>query len=307
MKGRRNRPATVRTNQIHGLNAAGAVAQKISGNGIHLNLPGRKHVMIAIPSMKGSLTTKIATLMCECVLKGLTPGGKWVFSFQIINDFFPTEYARNVLCRHFLNSNAEYLWFIDSDTMPDDNWHKLFEVDEDIVAGIYPIGRQEKGNRVLALDWGFYDKSDDHEHGWIARPVEAYRNDEVVEVDAVATGCMLIKRKVIEHFAKTAERDEDDTPAIFFWPKKSTGKSYCSDDFDFCTRVKAAGFKIKVHTAVRWGHLKFKDLRDVYEQMKSAWMAGYEESMEESEADALKQEMELEDGSPCNIPASRAI
>lgn len=274
---------------------------------MQLKVPGRKHVMIAIPCMKAGITTRIATLMCDCTLKGLTPGDKWVFSFQIINDYFPTEYARNVLCRHFLASNAEYLWFIDSDTLPDDNWPKLFDVDEDIVAGVYPIGRQEKGNRVLAVDWGFYNKSEEHENGWLALPLEAYRNGEVVECDAAATGCMLIKRKVIEHFAKDAERDEDGTPAIFRWPKNAAGKSFCSDDFDFCKRAKAAGFHLKVHTAVRWGHLKFKDLRDVYEQLKSAWMAGYEESMEEGGVDALNRGMELEDGPPVNIPAHSAV
>jgi hypothetical protein len=262
--------------------------------------------MIALPCLKAQLTTRIATLMCDTVLKGVTPGEKWVFSFRIINDYFPTEYARNVLCKHFLDSDAEYIWFIDTDTIPDDNWHKLFEVDEDIVAGVYPIGRQEKGNRVLAVDWGFYDKSDEHEWGWIAKPLEAYKNDEVVDVDAAATGCMLIKRKVIEHFAKNAPLDPDGTPEIFRWPKYPSGKSITSDDFDFCKRAKASGFGIKVHTGVRWGHLKFKDLKDVYEQLKSAWMAGYEESMEDGGYEALKNGMGIEEDGDARILPSHS-
>ena len=291
---------SITASQIHGLNAAKIAPRKINGNIV--NNSGRKHVMIALPCMKAAVTTPIATLMCDCVLEGLKPGGQWVYSFRIVNDYFPTEYARNVLCRHFLESDAQYMWFIDSDTMPDENSFKLFDVDADIVAGVYPIGRQERGNRVLAVDWGMYQKSPEHENGWLALPLEAYQKGEVIDVDAVATGCMVIKRKVIEHFAKTAEKDADGTPAIFFWPKVCTGKSICSDDFDFCKRAKAAGFEIKVHTSVRWGHLKFKDLRDVYQQLKTAWMAGYEESAEEGGYTALKEGMGLEDVPPVVLP-----
>lgn len=261
---------TVSKKVPHGLNFVRPAATKTK----------RKHVFVAIPCTKASLTTNIATLLCDTVVEGLTPGKKLVFTIRIINDYFPTEYARNVLCRDFLASDAELLWFIDSDTLPDNNWLKLFDVDEDIVAGVYPIGRQDKGNRVLALDWGLYKKAPEHEYGWMALPIEGYQKGEVIECDAAATGCMVIKRKVIEHFAKDAVVDEDKVPAIFRWPKKPSGKSLCSDDFDFCTRAQDAGFKLKVHTSVRWGHLKFKDLKDVYEQLKSAWMAGYEESME---------------------------
>lgn len=256
----------------HGLNVANLIAKKTK----------RKHIFVGIPCTKAALTTRIATLMCDCSVEGLLPGKKLVFTIRIINDYFPTEYARNVLCRDFLQSDAEYLWFIDSDTLPDDNWMKLFDVDADIVAGVYPIGRQEKGNKVLALDWGLYNKAPEHKYGWMALPLEAYQKDEVIECDAAATGCMVIKRKVIEHFMKTAEVDDDGIPGIFKWPKKPSGKSICSDDFDFCTRAKEEGFNLKVHTGVRWGHLKFKDLKDVYEQLKSAWMAGYEESMEDT-------------------------
>lgn len=300
-------PISAIVSQGHGRNAANltAVPTKLTGNSVP-RVPGRKHVMLGIPCLKAQLTTSIATLMCDCVMESLKPGGRFVYSFHIINDYFPTEYARNVICRHFLEGNADYLWFIDSDTMPDANSFKLFDVDADIVAGVYPIGRQERGNRVLALDWGLYNQAPEHEFGWVALPLEAYQKGEVIDVDAAATGCMLIKRHVIEYFAKAAARDEDNTPAVFAWPKKPSGKSVCSDDFDFCKRAKAAGFGLKVHTAVRWGHLKFKDMRDVYEQLKSAWQAGYEESMEDGGYNALKEGMQL-DASSSDLSAVGAI
>lgn len=298
MKGNRKRWTTA--SHPHGRSAASLTAKKINGN--LLNVPGRKHIFIGLPCTKASLTTRIATLMCDCVMEGLTPGKKLVFSFRVINDYHPTEYARNVLVRDFLASNADSLWFIDSDTMPDDNWMKLFEVDADIVAGVYPIGRQERGNRVLAVDWGLYNQSPDHEYGWVALPLEAYKPGEVVECDAAATGCMVIKRHVIEHFAKDAPRDKDNVPAVFQWPKEPSGRSICSDDFDFCKRAKEAGFKLKVCTDVRWGHLKFKDLKDVYEQLKSAWKAGYEESMEDGAYKMLQEEM-VEDESQADLPS----
>lgn len=293
-------------NRIHGLNAARNIAQKTKSN--HINIPGRTHVMVAIPCTKASITIKIATLLCDCICEGVKTGGKYIFSFKFVNDYHPTEYARNVLCKHFLETNAKYIWFIDSDTMPSDNSLRLFEAIEgaDIFAGVYPIGRQDKGNRVLAVDWGMYKKAENSDYGHISLPLEAYQKDEIIDVDAAATGCMVIKREVIEHFAKDAERDEDGTPAIFKWPKKCTGKSATSDDFDFCMRAKEAGFNIKVHTAIRWGHLKLKDLQDVYEQLKSAWKAGYEESLEDNVMDTIKEGMGVEDGDSEYLSADRA-
>ena len=291
--------------QIHGRNAALSSALKTKSN--LLKVPGRTHVMIAIPCVKASITIKIATLLCDCICEGIKPGGKFIYSFKFVNDYHPTEYARNVLCRHFLDSDAEYLWFIDSDTMPSDDSLKLMDaVGADIFAGVYPIGRQDKGNRVLAVDWGMYKKVENSDYGHVSLPLEAYQKDEIIDVDAAATGCMVISRKVIEHFAKDAEKDEDGTPAIFKWPKKCTGKSATSDDFDFCMRAKEVGFNIKVHTGVRWGHLKLKDLQDVYEQLKSAWKAGYEESMEDGATDALNRGMGVEDGDSEYLSADRA-
>lgn len=266
--------------QPHGLSAAALSAARQSRLVKPLQL-SKKRVMLALPTEHAQLTTAIAMMLADAVGLSMTPGYPFEFEIAIVNDKYPTEYARNCLAKKLLDSKCEAMWFIDSDTLPTSNSFELLKVDADIACGIYPIGRGDRGNERLPFDWSFYL----HEKDWSFRPLplEAYEENEVVECDAAATGCMIIKRRVIEHFAKDAPLDNDGIPAVFDWPKYATGKSITSDDLSFCRRAKEAGFSLKVHTGIRWGHIKQRDMRDVYDQLKYAFMAGVGEQMAKEE------------------------
>jgi hypothetical protein len=187
-----------------------------------------------------------------------------------------------VLCHDFLKSGEDAIWFVDSDTLPSANSFELLKVDADIVAGVYPIYRRERKD-MIPLDWSFYRRTGDHQYHY--KVLEDYEG-KVTTADAAGTGCMIIRRNVIEHFAKDVPRDRDGIPAIFQWPRECTGRDITSDDFDFCDRTKEAGFTLKVHTGVRWGHLKTKDLADTYQQLKQAFLFGVTEASQPTSSSA---------------------
>lgn len=262
--------------QIHGRNAARTAT-----------LIKKERVMIGIPTVSWNITLGIGLFLADAVELSMTPSYPFEFQIATVNDKYPTEYARNCLCKMFLKSECKRLWFVDSDTIPSSNSFELLKMTADISCGIYPIGRGDRGNDCLSLDWSMYNyKPDIGENAWSPLPLEAFDENQIIKCDGAATGCMVIRRHVIEHFAKDAWEDDEGVQAIFFWPKRPNGKSYTSDDFDFCKRALKAGFVLNVHTGVRFGHIKIKNMMDTYEQLKYAFMAGVSEQMQKEEQDA---------------------
>ena len=65
------------------------------------------------------------------------------------------------------------------------------------------------------------------------------------EVDAIGTGCMLIKRKVLEAL---------EAPFTRIWNKDGTMDT--GVDFHFCEQAKAKGFKVWAHYDYLCNHFK---------------------------------------------------
>ncbi len=117
--------------------------------------------------------------------------------------------ARNACVLEALRTGADYLMFVDDDNpVPPDTLELMLADDKDIVAA--PIlGRvpDKAGRHALCA---FYSSTVDVD----GKPLRLYRNIETLRdagplhrVDAVGTGCMLIKRRVLEAlFAKHRQR-----------------------------------------------------------------------------------------------------
>ena len=106
--------------------------------------------------------------------------------------------ARNRLVARFLETDATVLWFIDADVIPSDNTSLLFPflADDtlDIWGGVYPLMARGSGkDDPLEITWTMYDEADGHFTA--AEPDEA---QESQEVGGLGTGCMLIRRRVLE-------------------------------------------------------------------------------------------------------------
>ena len=166
-----------------------------------------------------------------------------------------TTRSRNVVVKTFLETtDADWLLMIDSDErLSLDAWHKLIDVahdkDRPIVSGL-----------VFAA---FFDNNDslrpvptiyrmDPEKGLEA--IDAYPLDEIIEVDAVGTGCLLIHRSVLLEMQKQATPNQGQNWAWFV--EGAIDGTYFGEDLLFSKRLKSMGYTIHAHTGAILPHHK---------------------------------------------------
>lgn len=246
--------------------------------------------MLAMPTIREQCTASIASFLFSLGRAESNPGFPYQFGLSLLSGdsgiAWPVEYQRNILCKAFLRSDAEWLWFIDSDMMPKKNVMELLDMlpGSDIVAGIYPIP-SEAGNPIV---WSVYDYVPESRDKWCYDrslsggfvPMEFdFDHPEILEAGAAATGCMLIHRRVLEDPRMTLD-DTVDPPTVFRTPSASNGECLATDDMDFCARLKnLTDYKIKVNTGVRWGHLKVGDATRTFDAMRQSYERGVDKSM----------------------------
>jgi hypothetical protein len=140
----------------------------------------------------------------------------------------PISSNRNKIVKRFLQTDNDYLMMVDDDVVP------LFNPAEFVFADVDVIGfpaKVRQGDRQL--NWVAYVRRPDrHEYA----PVDFNKVEQDIEllsVDAVGTGCILIRRRVLENIK-----------APFHIHFDEDGILTMGTDFAFCERVKEAGFDI---------------------------------------------------------------
>ena len=166
-----------------------------------------------------------------------------------------TTRSRNVVVKTFLETtNANWLLMIDSDErLSLDTWHKLIDSahdkDRPIISGL-----------VFAA---FFDGEDalrpvptiylmDSERG--LQPIDGYPENQLIEVDAVGTGCILIHRSVLLEMQKQATPNQGKNWAWFV--EGAIDGTYFGEDLLFSKRLKSMGYKIFAHTGAILPHHK---------------------------------------------------
>lgn len=148
----------------------------------------------------------------------------------------PFDHARNTAVERTLENGFEWCFFLDDDVIPPaDAIIKLVGRGEDIISGLY-YRRAEPIVPVMITENG-------DERVWVTN----FKQGDVLDVDMVGSGCLLIHRRVFEKVPKPWFEwllDRYDIPE----------KRRCSEDFAFCRKTKEHGFKIKVDTGVACRH-----------------------------------------------------
>jgi hypothetical protein len=83
--------------------------------------------------------------------------------------------------------------------------------------------------------------------------VHDYPEDEVIEIDAAGTGCLLVHRSVIEKFRAESDSVHQQGKWGFFQDMPLHGQ-WVGEDLLFSLRAKGFGFKIFAHTGVQLAH-----------------------------------------------------
>ena len=162
--------------------------------------------------------------------------------------------ARNMIAHEFLKSDCDHLLFIDSDMNfePESVLRLLaWNQTKPIVGGAYE-SRKEGKIYILSLEG---DK--DHVQ------MDAMGN---VKARRIATGFMMIQRKVFEKLAEMHpewEHKDNTSDAMLhsFFDFKVTRDGYIGEDFLFCDRAQEAGFSVWIDPTIKLGHMGIHEFK----------------------------------------------
>lgn len=138
----------------------------------------------------------------------------------------PISNSRNQIAKKAVEDNFDFVVMLDDDVGPTKNPLDLIKMNKDVVGLPTPIWQNNKLMMNAVIKGG-----SDY---W---PVPGSLQQQVpVEVDAVGTGCIIIKTEVLRALTNPFETifDED-------------GIKVRGEDFAFCTKAKEAGFEIWTH------------------------------------------------------------
>ena len=173
-------------------------------------------------------------------------GGSYIF------DFYPSKYSyrpisnnRNRIVKDFLETDFDYLFMIDDDNppVPQDNIFNLLDFNKDVIGAVVP-GRDLYGIHFHAYLF------DENKKGAVKfKQLPQEMKGGLQKVDAIGTGCIAIKRHVLENIKKPFEDMFDDDGILLN-----------NDDMAFCIKCKKAGFEIWCHWKYMCSHYKEVDL-----------------------------------------------
>ena len=191
----------------------------------------------------------------------------------------PISSNRNRIVKRFLATRCDYLLMIDDDVVPLDNPAEFVHAGKDIVG--FPAPVRQAGRQLNFVAYVKYPERDDY------APVDFARVDDTIEllrVDIVGTGCILIKRRVLEALKAPfhTEFDED-------------GILEVGTDFAFCRKAAAAGFEI------------FCTPQRVCEHHKEVGMLSFQSLSSSQEVDPAAQEYGIPWGGWAITPADWAF
>jgi hypothetical protein len=237
-----------------------------------------RHVLVGIPTLRSRMTAQLAGFLCMLPAQGHARGHP--FTLQILPGVQPVHYARNVLVKALLESDAERLWFIDDDMVPDASAFEMLETDADIVVGrTWAYQTQKDGSKSLTIP--AYPRRSTEGSGF--QPVSA-AIDTPAPIVAGGAGNLLVHRRVLEDPRlrlpsayedwegnhRVLEDDADEAPAIFRTVQAPNGRTLLSEDIDFVHRAACLGYRCTYQPHARMGHFKTVDLADIEQYVRDA-------------------------------------
>ena len=193
----------------------------------------RTRVLIAIPCLD-TIHQKVVGRLCQILLSNQ----EYIIN-TLISPMSGIGENRNRIAKEFLKTDYEWLLMMDSDNPCPPNVLELIKLDKDVISCPTPINMNWV-NGVNNFYWNVFD-----DKGFPRKE----DGDGLERVEKVGTGCILIKRKVLEEIPNpfTTVRGEDDKRVI-------------GTDVAFCIRCKNFGFEVYTHWDYRCSHFKEMDL-----------------------------------------------
>jgi hypothetical protein len=198
-------------------------------------------VYIAVPTKSGNMYFELALTLLSWADQKTIPIMVHVEPFAA-----PIDHARNTIVQKFLGTSCTHLMMIDDDIVPPkDALERLLFHDRDIVAAVCPlIGPDNEGK--LKVSYNAYDME-----GSIYVP--KMEDKGLHEVDGVGTGCILIKREVLENI-----------PYPFMTQYNEDGTKWLGEDLYFCREAKGVMAKVYADYSCECKHIKQVNLQELW-------------------------------------------
>ena len=208
-----------------------------------------KSIFIALPAYDFKVSLKLAVSLAKFSRASAEHG----IDIQIgsICGCSVVSRARNLLAKDMLESECDFLLFIDSDINfePDDIFRLMAwgtDPKKGIVAAV-PRTRNESKVYIATLD---YDTNGDLTMNGMG----------LVRAKRVATAFMLVRREVFETLEKKHpewayyDAKTDRTLSCMF-DFQLAEEGYIGEDFLFCDRVRSHGFEVWIDPSITLGHM----------------------------------------------------
>lgn len=231
-----------------------------------------KHLFVATPMYGGQCfgfyAQSCLKLQTLCKDAGINLSFSYLFNESLI------QRGRNLLSANFLKSDATHLMFIDADILfrPEDIF-PMMEADKDIICGIYPKKEINWTTVKNAINAGVPDDQLKHHTGAFVVNLMDYQTEvtvpinEPVEIWNGGTGFMLIKKEVMQgligkvpaylnNVMDLQNPTNGETINEFFATQiEPETQLLLSEDYDFCKKARANGYKVWAAPWVQLSHV----------------------------------------------------
>lgn len=191
--------------------------------------------------LRREMTSKVIPAMNK------TPGVQVVWENPDITWANPISSNRNKIVKRFLETDCDFLLMIDDDVVPLHNPCELVYVNKDVIG--CPALVRTAGQLMV---WTAYIP---HAGGVGYSAIDLDSFDDmfdILEVAIVGSGCMLIKREVLENVKAPFHSEFDENGILTH-----------GTDFAFCRKARDAGYQVYTTTHRRCEHFKKVGLSDI--------------------------------------------
>lgn len=208
-----------------------------------------KSIFIALPAYDFKISLKLAISLAR--FAQVAPRHGIDIQLGSICGCSVVSRARNLLAQDMLDSNCDYLLFIDSDINfePDDIIRLMAWADDPKKGIVAAVPRTRSTDKVYIAT---LDQDENNEL--------TMDRMGLVRAQRVATAFMLVRREVFvsldaahPEWRYYDPRSDRTIPCMFDF--QLTEEGYVGEDFLFCDRVREAGFEVWVDPTITLGHM----------------------------------------------------
>lgn len=206
--------------------------------------------MIAMPNMH------------ECIAEHRLLIPEWITRYgqQLAIDWrnvraCPVDVCRNIIVNQFLDTDCQWLLMMDSDVLPKPTILDVVAIaaEADLPMIGFPTPIYQSNRRMVEWNFGYINSTEVDEYGlpltrifnradWFDPKInhvkinmeDGSHRAPIVQIDRIGTGCVLIRRDVLEAIKQPC----------FEFLKRADGSTRQGEDYNFCDKVRAAGFTI---------------------------------------------------------------